>query len=190
MTGTLLNVSRFLFSLGVATAIVACAGNSPSGVPQAAGTSQVVAVPDAGGVNYAGQYSGSVEDSIVGYAFATASLAQQKHNVGGVVNETINNENDTNPIVLHASGTTLTGAEVAPNPPVGSGPCSFSVKARYNTGNFVLSGSYTAVHGCSGESGTFSLTENCSYPRNGSLEATGARKGRNYARPDHGVTEC
>ena len=40
--------------------------------------------------------------------------------------------------------------------------CTFSTNATYNSTTNVLSGSYTAVTNCTGDSGTFSLTQQCS----------------------------
>ena len=48
-----------------------------------------------------------------------------------------------------------------------SGVCTFSETATYRSGHH-LAGLYRAIHGCSGESGTFMLKEKCQY-----LQASG-----------------
>jgi hypothetical protein len=39
--------------------------------------------------------------------------------------------------------------------------CTFSSKGSYNPTTGVLAGSYTAVTNCSGQTGTYSLTQQC-----------------------------
>jgi hypothetical protein len=46
---------------------------------------------------------------------------------------------------------------------VRSQACTFNVSATYDPQGYTLDGSYTAKNGCSGESGTFDLKEQCYY---------------------------
>ena len=39
--------------------------------------------------------------------------------------------------------------------------CTFSTSGNYNPATAVLSGSYSAVTNCAGDSGTYSLTQQC-----------------------------
>jgi hypothetical protein len=190
MTLTLLHFLRFTFSVAAAVALTACAANSDSGVPAPAAAAQASVAPNASIRNDAGEYSGTVHDNIVGNGGAQASLMQDEHDVGGVLTETINNKVYTNALVATTgTGRTLVGAEAVPTPPIGSGACTFSLNATFHLKNFVLSGTYKAVHGCTGESGTFSMTEQCRYPNAGVLGAIQAWK-RGGTEPDHGVTQC
>ncbi len=58
-----------------------------------------------------------------------------------------------------ASDNSLSGAIVIDYP---SGTtCTFSTSGTYNTTTSVITGSYSAVTNCSGQSGTYSLTQQC-----------------------------
>lgn len=46
---------------------------------------------------------------------------------------------------------------------IASVACSFAFKASFDSSSFVLSGTYHAIVGCSGDNGTFSLTQQCYY---------------------------
>lgn len=46
---------------------------------------------------------------------------------------------------------------------VASSACVFDFKASWNPSSYQLSGDYSARVGCSGESGTFDLTQQCYY---------------------------
>ncbi|HEY4433146.1 MAG TPA: hypothetical protein VGM99_01985, partial [Candidatus Cybelea sp.] len=59
---------------------------------------------------------------------------------------------------------------------IASTACSFSFHARYYGANNRLRGQYQAVNGCSGEHGTFSLTQQCFYNESGDIRgAAGLR---------------
>ncbi len=107
----------------------------------------------------AGQYKGSVKDSVRGKGSAVLQLAQSISNAGGSMNQTYGTTMVSAVVSTSLSGTTLNGNEVF----LGSAPCTFSVHGKYNPKNAVLSGSYTAVSRCKGQSGTFKFTEQCFY---------------------------
>lgn len=46
---------------------------------------------------------------------------------------------------------------------IGSAACSFALNTSFDPSTFVLSGEYRAIVGCSGDNGTFSLTQQCYY---------------------------
>ncbi|HEY2475974.1 MAG TPA: hypothetical protein VGI19_14385 [Candidatus Cybelea sp.] len=52
---------------------------------------------------------------------------------------------------------------------VGSAACSFEYRAMYSPSKFTLDGNYQAVNGCSGESGSFALSQMCYYQEFGNL---------------------
>jgi hypothetical protein len=184
MTRTLVHAFRFLFSASVALALTACAANPANSVPVAADAQAAVAPQVI--QNDAGEFFGSIQDSTFGNGNASASLAQHEHGVGGYLTATFGSNTITNAVVLQTqTGLTVTGGEVANT---NSGVCTFSMSATYKEKTNVLAGTYKAVHGCSGESGSFSITKGCYYPRGG-LDAVQSWN-RNPAQPNHGLRQC
>jgi len=185
MVRTLVHASRLLFSLSIAVALSACATNSSSGVPAASAAGQPAVAPQAI-FNDAGAYNGSIQDSSFGSGNASASLAQHQHTVGGYLIATFGSNTITNAVEAQTdTGLSVTGGEVSNG---SSGVCTFNISATYNKTTNVLSGTYQAVHGCSGESGSFALTKDCYYPRAG-LDAIPAWN-RSSVQPDHGLHQC
>jgi hypothetical protein len=143
-----------LFSTGILAliAVAALAGCNGSIAPAAA-TPQPP-------TNISGDYSGTVQDAQGGNGTATATLAQTGFTAGGALTVkeaattvtaqmsltlTTSNAVSGSMVIDYASGTT----------------CSFSTSGTYNTSTNVLSGSYTAVTNCAGDTGTYSLTQQC-----------------------------
>lgn len=188
MTRTLLYVFWILFSAWVAIGVTACATNSGSSVPSTAAAPQaapaVVTIQ-----NDSGQFSGSMQDSALGSGSASASLAQDKTVVGGVVNVSYSGSNNVSYSFAAKTqdGLSLSGAQVAS---LASGVCSLSVSATYNTTKHVLSGTYKAANGCAGVTGSFSLTKECYYKRGGLLEIDPDLKHTPAAKPNHGLHQC
>jgi hypothetical protein len=147
--------------LGV-LAFTACGG---SGAPSAAPAFEAPAVgfgDDAAILNVAGQYSGTVHDSAFGKGKVTASLAQDRSAVGGDFVQVYSAGKANSSLAALATGNAARGISVAT---VLGVACSFNFTGKYNAKTFVLSGGYKAVHGCSGESGTYTMKERCSYVR-------------------------
>jgi hypothetical protein len=185
MTRTFVHAFRFLFSASVVVALAACAANSDSGVPGGTAAARPAVVPQVI-FNDAGEYDGSIQDSTFGNGSASASLAQHAQGVGGYLTATYGSTSITNAVVLQTqTGLTVTGGEVANT---SSGVCTFSMSATFDKKTNVLAGTYAAVHGCAGESGSFSLTKDCYYPRGG-LDAVQSWS-RTPAQPDHGLRQC
>ena len=113
--------------------------------------------------NISGDYSGTLQDTQGGSGNATAILAQQSANAGGAIvakqpGKTIKVEIS----LTVTSSNSTSGAMVVDYPPKGSGPtCTFSTNGSYDPTTNVLSGSFTAVSGCSGDTGTYNLTQLC-----------------------------
>lgn len=110
--------------------------------------------------NISGDYSGTVQDAQGGTGTATATLAQTGFTAGGTINVkqaaatvssqisltlTTSNAVSGSMVIDYANGTT----------------CTFSTTGAYSTTTNVLSGSYTAVTNCAGDTGTYSLTQQC-----------------------------
>ncbi|HZZ64486.1 MAG TPA: hypothetical protein VFE17_03235, partial [Candidatus Baltobacteraceae bacterium] len=53
----------------------------------------------------------------------------------------------------------ISGAVVQDQP--GGATCTFSTTGNYNTGSQQITGSYSAVTGCSGQTGTYTLNQQC-----------------------------
>jgi hypothetical protein len=60
---------------------------------------------------------------------------------------------------------------------IGSAACTFGFQASFDPSTFVLSGQYRAIVGCSGENGTFSLTQQCYYHERNLRRNTGSGPG-------------
>lgn len=129
-----------------------------------AGPAPAVAVnvnsSDHGLRNLSGQYSGSVSDSILGTGSAAANFAGQAENFGGYFGFTFGTVLYTDAASAARTPRGMEGLFVAT---IASTACSFSFRANYHGSNNRLSGRYQAVVGCSGEHGTFSLTQQCFY---------------------------
>ncbi|MGA8535573.1 MAG: hypothetical protein WB615_15805 [Candidatus Tumulicola sp.] len=175
-------------ALAGALVLTACAGNANSGA-LGGGAQQAPVAPfgQAAIINDAGQYSGTTTDTTFGNGSASASLAQAQNVVGGSLTSTFGSLVISNSVAAQTQdGITLAGAEVAN---VASGACTFSVSATYRKHKHKLDGTYQAVHGCAGESGSFSLTEECSYSRGGLFDAAPAWK-RNATEPNTRISPC
>jgi hypothetical protein len=112
--------------------------------------------------NVSGDYSGTFHDGIAGTGAATTTLAQHGSNAGGAINAATPGGGATAQISLTiASSNALTGAMVI-NYPSGT-TCTFSTTGTYsNNGSTAgISGSFVPVTGCSGDSGTYTLTQEC-----------------------------
>ena len=109
----------------------------------------------------AGDYTGTVQDSVFGALNATTTLGQHGSTVGGA-------------LALSAGATTLTEAVAwaidSSNNLSGSGTatingsgCSFAMTGAYDPNTGIITGTYTASTGCSGQTGTYTLTQQCTY---------------------------
>lgn len=111
--------------------------------------------------NISGDYSGTVQDGQGGAGTATATLAQHGANAGGSITDKEAAATLTAQISLTiASSNNVSGTIVIDYP--NNGPtCTFSTNGAYDTSTHVLSGSYSAVTNCTGDTGTYSLTQQC-----------------------------
>ncbi len=130
----------------------------------AACSSDHVSLPANGAYDLAGQYTGTATDSALGSGTASTTLAETGSTLSGTVT------------LLAASGASLTqnvtwtiGSNYALSgtttiPQSGGGSCTFASSGQYSTSTFAITGSYTATSGCTGETGTFTLTQQCTNP--------------------------
>jgi hypothetical protein len=140
--------------------LTACggAGASPNFAPQAQLAPPLIS-NYASTPNLSGEYAGTVNDSLFGSGKAFAELLQYHDAVGGTTLFEYGSTVFGSPSVFLLKGTTLTGT--AEGATLSGVPCTMSETATYS--NHRLNGSYKAVNGCSGESGTFAIKEYCKY---------------------------
>jgi len=113
--------------------------------------------------NISGDYIGTMHDAQGGSGSAKATLAQHGTNAGGAVRD-----KESGQTIIADMSMTITpqnstsGAMVIDFPPANTGQvCTFRTSGMYDPTSNVLSGSYVAVTGCAGDSGTFKLTQQC-----------------------------
>jgi hypothetical protein len=136
--------------------LAACAGNGAS-VPASGADSQPPAgiVSPASTINLSGDYSGYMKDQ-GGTTKIKLSLSQDKASLGGGSMTPSNGA--TGDIAWSVSGVSVAGTSVTFSP---SGYCTFTETGMYDSKTSILSGSYKAVYGCSGEKGTYRVKHEC-----------------------------
>jgi hypothetical protein len=122
--------------------------------------------------NISGDYTGTITDSETGSAVtgnASGTLSQHGASAGGSMSDTETAPAQTlifNMALTMTSATAFTGTMVVDYPPSGTGPsCTFTTSGTYTnngTTSATLNGTYSATTNCSGDSGTFALTQTCS----------------------------
>jgi len=128
-------------------ALPSCSGTTTNPVPAAP-------------TNISGDYAGTVVDSSSGSSAATALLAQHGSSAGGTITTAPGGVTLVSSIAVAIDASNaVTGTMVQDLP--GDITCSFAVTGTYNTATAVLAGSYRAITGCSGRTGTYSLTQSC-----------------------------
>lgn len=151
-------VSVFGFALA-GLVLTACGGasTSPNLAPQAQMAPPLISegtVP-----NLSGEYAGTVNDSIFGSGKIHGELLQDHNAVGGGLLLEYGSTVFDDPSAFLLKGTTLTGTGEGAT--LSGIPCTMSETATYS--NRSLTGSYKAVNGCGGESGTYTMKEYCRY---------------------------
>lgn len=147
--------------------LTACA-SSTSGVPNA---SQAPAEPSSRivnntkPVNLSGEWAGKQTDIAYGTGKAKATYTQYQNGLGGVLTVKFANSTATSSVALAINGSNVNGTTVASS---GTFYCTFSTTSTYDAATHVMSGSYQAVYGCTGDSGTFTLKHKCFYKGTGS----------------------
>ena len=137
-----------VFALGAALVLSGCGGGGTSSTPPAQPS------------NLSGDYIGSVQDSATGTSAATATFAQHGSNAGGTLTTTVaGNPLNAQVTFSIASSNAITGSMVIDEPD--GTTCTFGFSGAYNAAANVLTGSYTAATNCSGQHGTYTLTQQC-----------------------------
>ncbi|HZV76724.1 MAG TPA: hypothetical protein VFF63_03075 [Candidatus Babeliales bacterium] len=142
----------------------ACGGaGGTGGMPAASGAAQAPSAHFNGGKNadnFSGEWSGKFVDSAYGKGKGSASYGQYQTAIGGILSVKYKSGTLTASVVQVASGLTVDGTTIGGS---GSLYCSFSTTGTYDPTTHVLAGSYKAVNGCTGETGTFALKHTCYY---------------------------
>lgn len=142
-----------------AFALSGCSADRQSSFAPSSSAVAALAPAGSGTLNVAGQYAGSVNDGSLS-GRARASISQYGGSVGGPIAYAFPSQKRANSAAGTLQGSSLRGTMVAT---VGSVACTFKFSATYDNSTHTLSGSYRAVHDCSGDSGTFTLNEKCYY---------------------------
>jgi hypothetical protein len=132
---------------GLLLALPSCSGINTSPVP---------ATP----TNISGDYAGTVVDSAAGSLPATALLAQHGSSAGGTITSAPGGVTLVSSLSLGIDSSNAVSGTMVQDLP-GDITCSFAVTGTYGTSNGVLSGSYHAITGCSGQTGTYTMTQSC-----------------------------
>ena len=157
-------------SLTLAFALAGCAGsagtNPPSGAGSGTGSDPALianAPPAIDGI--AGEFKGTVNDSVIGKGKAELQLSQVfSGQAGGSMKLTFGTiQKVSSAVALDASNTKkITGNAVALFGR--NGPCTLTISAKFNRRTYTLDGTYKAFNNClSGQTGTFSAKEQCYY---------------------------
>lgn len=103
----------------------------------------------------AGEFSGTVSDSVGGTQTANLVLAQHGTSLGGTLTMTAGTTSTTESVALAVAGTSLSGSGVMT---VNGTACTLAIAGTYaNTG---ITATYTGASGCT-RSGSWSLQQIC-----------------------------
>ena len=157
---------KYTAAWSAAVAVLACtACGANGGAPAAPSLQTSLAVRDDGAPrNLSGQYAGTIKDSIHGKSKASANFAQSGRALGGTTTAPSASGWQAAVSAWTIEGDTLHGQGVSS---ASSETCTISETATYSPATHRLAGSYHAVHGCSGDTGSFTLKQQCFYARAG-----------------------
>lgn len=158
----LLRSRTLVVAAACALALAACnADRQSSFSPSSSDAGAEPALASAGRLNVAGQYAGKVDGAALGSGHARGSISQFGNSIGGPLAYTFASGKRANAVAatLQSDGS-MHGTMVAT---VAAVACTFKFSGNYDNSTHKLTGSYHAIHECSGDSGTFSLDEKCYY---------------------------
>lgn len=166
-------MNQLLLKTAVAVAIpllalTACGGGSAGMLSNDAAlqeSASQVKVARAKPYNLSGEYTGKFIDTAYGTGKAKASYTQYQNAVGGILTIKYSGSTLATSVALNVNGSSTNGTTVA----IASGSyCAFSTTGTYDPKTGVMSGSYQAIHGCTGDGGTFTLKQQCFFKYKGS----------------------
>ena len=175
-------LGRRLLRVSIAVAfLTGCAGSSNGGVPNTASSlataqnrfGQTGVIVDLSGEYIGRFYTQGQRGSRVGLF-----LSQSQSVLGGAVINKKGSQGLGGVIAWTVSGHTISGTAVAPEKGSGSGYCTFSMTGSYKYRR--ITGMYSAVYGCSSQTGNFTFWHKCYFQGTGSA----------VIRPAAGVKPC
>lgn len=110
--------------------------------------------------NISGDYTGTTQDAQSGAGTASATLAQHGTSAGGAITIVQSGATVTAQVSLTITPSNAVSGGMVIDYPNGT-TCTFSTTGNYNGSTNVLSGSYSAVTNCAGDTGTYALTQQC-----------------------------
>lgn len=110
--------------------------------------------------NISGDYKGTVQDSAAGSATVTGTLAQHGASAGGNMAMMFGTGTQNASLLLVIDTSNSVSGTIVEDLPGGT-VCTFSTSGSYSTSNNQITGSYTAVTNCGGQTGTYTLTQQC-----------------------------
>jgi len=138
---------------------VACLASLLLALPSCNGSTTSSPVPTAP-TNISGDYAGTVVDGSSGSSAATALLAQHGSVAGGTITTAPGGTTLVSSLAIAIDSTNAVSGTMVQDLP-GDVTCSFAVTGTYTTSSAVLAGTYRAITGCSGRTGTYTLTQSC-----------------------------
>ncbi|HEY3674831.1 MAG TPA: hypothetical protein VGK84_02455 [Candidatus Tumulicola sp.] len=139
--------------------VAGCGGGQAAAPSGGAVTPGLNVAPAASQSTIPGQYIGRATDTKFRHGKLRADLSQAGKAVGGdfkfKFKKPVNGS-----VALGVAKNDLAGVMTAT---IGSQACTFTMSATYDPQAYTLDGSYAAKNGCSAESGTFTLEEQCYY---------------------------
>jgi hypothetical protein len=138
-------------------------GGAGTGAPSVslAAPAMAVRIGDDTVPNRSGQYAGKVKDSVYKLGKASESLGQSGSSVGGTLSVAYSNGKVSESVALTVNGASAKGSTIIKI--VGGTYCAFSTSSTYDSKTNEVTGTYSAIHGCTGETGTFELKHQCTY---------------------------
>jgi hypothetical protein len=161
-------------------ALTAC-GGAGAGAPSAGSAAQGMPARiggEAAPPNRSGQYAGKVDDSVYGAGKTTESLAQNGSALGGTLYITFASGKVTESQALTVDGTSAKGTTIIEI--TGGTYCAFSETSTYDSTTNEVKGKYSAIHGCTGETGSFEAKHQCTYVNGADADI----------RPENGPKPC
>ena len=144
---------------GWAIALLAAGAVAVSGCDNGTTTAAPVATAL---TDIAGEYTGTVQDSALGAQTAATTLAEHGASIGGAL--TLTSGASTSTWAIAWTLTTANAVSGSGSVSVNGPTCTFAMTGTYNPANGQITGTYQAVNGCSGRTGSFTLTQQCSNP--------------------------
>jgi hypothetical protein len=112
--------------------------------------------------NLSGDYSGTMQDAVAGHGTASGTLSQQGTTAGGGITLQGSTATVTAEMTLTVNSSNALSGAIVIDYPSGT-TCTFNTTGTYSNNGVTagISGSYTAVTNCSGDTGTYTLTQQC-----------------------------